>query len=56
MSLEFMNELADVNQILFAQPPDNCRRPPGRPRSTWIWSVCNDLSSFGMDDDYYYYY
>jgi len=58
MSLEFMNESADANQILFTQLPDNGRRPRGRPRSTWIWNVCNDLSSFGMDDDddYYYYH
>jgi len=44
-----MNELADTNQILFAQPPDNWNRPPGRPRSTWVWNVCNDLSSCGME-------
>jgi len=44
-----VNELADANRILFAQPPDNWRRPPGRPRSTWIQNVCNDLSSFGME-------
>jgi len=43
-----MNELTDANRILFAQPPDNWRRPPGRSRSIWIWNVCNDLSSFSM--------
>ena len=41
--------LDDANWILFAQPPDNWRGPPRRPRSTWIWNVCNDLCSFGME-------
>jgi len=44
-----MNELADANRLLFAQPPDNWRRPPGILRSTWIRNVCNDLSSFSME-------
>jgi len=44
-----MNELANANQILFAQPPDNWRRPPWKPRSMWIRNACNDLSSFGME-------
>jgi len=44
-----MNELADANQTLFAQPPDNWRRPTGRPPSTWIRNVCNDMSSFGTE-------
>jgi len=43
-----MNELAHANWILFAQLPDNWRRPSGMPRSTWMWNVCNNLSSFGM--------
>ena len=41
-----MNELADTNRILFAQPPDNWTRP----HNTWIQNVCNDLSSFGMEE------
>jgi len=44
-----MDELADTNQILFEQLPDNWRRPPGMPHSTCIRNVCNDLSSFGME-------
>jgi len=44
-----MNEMADANWILSVQPPDNWRRPKGRPCSTWIWNVCNDLSSFSME-------
>jgi len=40
-----MNELADTNRILFAQPPDNWTRP----HSTWIRNVCSNLSSFGME-------
>jgi len=44
-----MSELADANQILFAQRPDNWRRPPGRPCSTWNRNICKDLSSSGME-------
>ena len=44
-----VNESADASRILFAQPPDNWRRPPGRLRSTWIQNVCLNLSSFGME-------
>jgi len=44
-----MNELAVASQILFAQLPDNWRRPPVRPRSTQIQNVCNILSSFVME-------
>jgi len=44
-----MNELAGAKQILFAQPPHNWRRPPEKPRCTWIQNVCSDLSSFGME-------
>ena len=43
-----MNEMADANRVLFEQPPENCRRPPGRPRSTWIRNITDDLSSFYM--------
>jgi len=45
----WMNELANASQILFAQLPDNWRRPPGRPRSSWIRNFCSDLSSFCME-------
>ena len=43
-----MNEMADANRVLFEQPPENWRRPPGRPRSTWIRNITDDLTSFDM--------
>ncbi len=43
-----MNEMADANRVLFEQPPENWRRPPGQPRSTWIRNITDDLTSFDM--------
>ncbi len=43
-----MNEMADANRVLFEQPPENWRRPPGRPCSTWIRNITDDLTSFDM--------
>ena len=42
----------DASQAIFEPPPDNWRRPPGRPRTTWMKNVHNDLSSleFGIHE------
>ena len=36
-------ENADVSQAIFKHPPENWRRPPGRPRTTWMKNVHGDL-------------
>ena len=43
-----MDEYADANWVLFEQLPENWRRLPGRPRSTWIQNITDDLSPFDM--------
>jgi len=40
-----MDENADASQATFEPPPENWRRPPGRPRTTWMKKVHDDLSS-----------
>jgi len=32
-------------KILTAPPLENCRRPPGRPRTTWMKTIQQDLKS-----------
>jgi len=44
-----MNDSADICRLLFEQPAENWRRPPGRPRSTWLRNVADDLKEFDMD-------
>ena len=39
-----MDENADASQAIFKPPPENWRRPPGRPRTTWMKNVHDDLS------------
>jgi len=40
---------AKWNQILFQTTPELWRPPPpGRPRSTWLGIIADDLSSFNM--------
>jgi len=43
-----MNDDADVQMILTAPPPDNWKRPPGRPRITWLNTVQRDLSAYNL--------
>ena len=43
-----MDENADASQAIFEPPPENWRRPPGRPRSTWIKNIHDDLSSLDL--------
>jgi len=43
-----MDENAVAIQAIFEPPPENRRRPPGRPRTTWIKNVHDDLSSLDL--------
>jgi len=38
------DENADASQAIFEPPPENWRRPPGRPRTTWMKNIHDDLS------------
>ena len=38
-----MDDDADAKMILMAPPPKNWKRPPGRPRITWVDIVQRDL-------------
>ena len=39
---------ADANMILTAPAPDNWKRPPGRPRITWLNTVQRDLRAYNL--------
>ena len=39
---------ADTKLILRAPPPDNWKRPPGRPRTTWLNTVQRDLRDYNL--------
>ena len=43
-----MDENADASQAIFETPPENWRRPPGRPRTTWVKNFHDDLSSMDL--------
>jgi len=38
-----MDENADASQAIFEPPPENWRRPPGRPRTTWMKNIHDDM-------------
>ena len=38
-----MDENADASQAIFEPSPENWRRPPGRPRTTWTRNAHDDL-------------
>jgi len=38
-----MDENADASQAIFEPPAENWRRPPGRPRTTWMKNIHDDL-------------
>jgi len=40
-----MDENTDASQAIFEPPPENWRRPPGRPRITWMKNIHDDLFS-----------
>jgi len=44
-----METTPDYSWIIFKQPPENWRRPPGHACSTWIRNFSDDLSSFNME-------
>ena len=39
---------ADTKVILRAPPPDNWKRPPGCPRTTWLNTVQRDLRDYNL--------
>ena len=43
-----MDENADASQAIFEPAPENWRRPPGRPRTTWMKNIHDDLSSLDL--------
>ena len=43
-----MDENADASQAIFEPPPENWRRPPGRPLTTWMKNIHDDLSSLDL--------
>jgi len=43
-----MDDEADVKVILTAAPPDNWKRPPGRPCVTWQNTVQRDLRVYNL--------
>jgi len=43
-----MDENADASQAIFEPSPENWRRPPGRPRATWMKNIRDDLSSLDL--------
>jgi len=43
-----MDDDADAKTILTAPPSDNWKRPPGRPRITWLNIVQRDLRAYNL--------
>ena len=43
-----MDDDADAKMILMAPPPDNWKRPPGRPCITWLNTVQRDLRTYNL--------
>ena len=43
-----MAENADASQAIFEPPPQNYRRPLGRPCTTWTKNIHDDLSSLDL--------
>jgi len=43
-----MSDESDAKQILTASPLENWRRPPGRPRTTWMKTTQQDLESLNL--------
>ena len=44
----WMDENADDSQAIFKPPPENWRRPPGWPHTTWMKNIRDDLSSLDL--------
>jgi len=43
-----MDDDADAKMILMAPLPENWKRPPGRPRITWLNTVQRDLRAYNL--------
>jgi len=43
-----MDDEADAKMILMALPPGNWKRPPGRPRITWLNTIHRDLRAYNL--------
>ena len=43
-----MDDDADAKMILTAPPPDNWKRPPGRPCITWLNTIQRDLRVYNL--------
>jgi len=39
---------ADAKMILTVPPPDNWKRPPGRPRIMWLHTIQRDLRAYNL--------
>jgi len=46
-----MPDETDARSIITASPSENWRRPPGRPRTTWMKSIQLDLRSNNLSLD-----
>ena len=44
----FVDDDADAKLILTSPPPNNGKRPPGRPRITWLNTVQRDLRAYNL--------
>jgi len=49
--IERMPDETDAKKILTACPLENWRRPPGRPRTTWMKTIQQDLKSNNLSLD-----
>ena len=47
--LASMDVNADASQVIFEPLLENWRRPPGRPRTTWMKTIQDDLSSLDLE-------
>jgi len=43
-----LDDGADAILILTASPPGNWKRPPGRPRITWLNTIQRDLRAYNL--------
>jgi len=46
-----MPDETDARSIVTASPSENWRRPPGRPRTTWMKTIQQDLKSNNLSLD-----
>ena len=46
-----MSDEADARSIITASPSENWRRPPGRPCTTWMKTIQQDLRSYNLSLD-----